>query len=282
MKVKFFSLAFATLASLVVFSPGKTFAGNADSELTSPRAQTRFALDSFSVGKSSFSLRITTGHHIVSDFNTAEIGSPMRPFGAIYISSGILSVADFWLDIPTSSSSSWRTNGYFATTTTLLAAGTYYTSSDLIQPETPRNVIITSSFTVGFATSVLGGVLTINGVDSVGRSRTEQISFTTNTGTGFVPWAIISSATIVFSTVSPNLGNPQAGVYIGYGNRIGLTNDLVNPGYVYKVTDSNANIATNLIGINESYDTVIFTNAPNGSRDYKVWYRAERSPERVD
>lgn len=211
------------------------------------------------LGESSHSWRNVYGGKF---FSTGGIVNAMTNYGLVESSNSVGAVQ------------------FLISTTTLNNAGggTTYATIDLIISTTPRNIVIQSSFSVNMATSILAGGATVYGVDARGLTRSELIQFSTAITEGNIAWAQISSITIQTSSTSL-VGEQNVTIKIGYGNKIGLVNDLVLTSDIYKVTASNGNgnlaLASQTIDLTE--DTITFSVLPNGGREFHLWYKAKRS-----
>lgn len=199
---------------------------------------------------------------------------------------------------------------------TITAGGTTYVTVDITsQPTTcPRNVTVylaSSTFASGigvWSTTTLRGRLQVFGADGNGNFVSETIlfstaspiqstgtavagdlgqltSFTTNYGTGRVAFASISSftATITSMTASIGLERITFALNVGYGNRLGLSNDLRYFGDVYKIVEvgsvTSDQVRNNGL-IDSDFNTYWPVLPPNGVRSYTVWYRVKNSPRK--
>ncbi len=195
------------------------------------------------------------------------------------------------------------------------AGGTTYITVDISSQPTscPRNLMVfvaSSAFsaTVGvFSTTTMRGQVRVFGIDGNGNPATETIlfstafpvistgtniagdlgqltSFTTNYGQGRIAWSSISSMTIQITSMTLNYSLQVAtfAVVIGYGNRLGLSNDLRYWGDVYKIVESGQTFETQrTIGLIDSdFNTYVPVLLPNGARTYTVWYRVKNSPRK--
>lgn len=196
------------------------------------------------------------------------------------------------------------------------SGGTTYMPVDITSQPTscPRNIMVfaassTISSAVGvFSTTTMRGQLRVFGIDGNGNNATETIlfstaypiistgtnvagdlgqltSFTTNYGQGRVAWASISSVTIQITSMTASYGLETGtfALYIGYGNRLGLSNDLRYFGDVYKIVESGTTTSDVPIKnglIDSDFNTYIPSNLPNNTRTYTVWYRVKNSPRK--
>lgn len=253
--------------------PAALFAGTGDSESVN-----KDKVGYFGDGPSRtlYKLRVTSSGHVLSDTERENhLGAPSKEWGNVYtstltVSSGILVVHEYFSDIPTASTP----NALVLTTTTLVTAGTTYITGDLTQPDYPRNVVVYSSFSfVGGSTITVVATATVYGQDVFNRFVSEQIAFSTNTGVGNIAFASVSSVTVVCSSVSTVIPSPNIAVNIGYGVKIGLSNKVTQTADVYKVLESNVNVAVSAVTLNTTYNTITFTTPPNATRDYNVWIK---------
>ena len=80
------------------------------------------------------------------------------------------------------------------------------------------------------------------------------------------------------------VGSSSLVVIVGYGNKIGFSNNISTSGAVYKVTSSGQDNtpSINFTGgtINSDFDTITFVNpVPNGINRKEVWYKVEKSQQ---
>ena len=234
-----------------------------------------------------------------------DIGNPTHTWrsvhaGTIAVAGGIVNVRELLYDIPAGVIDGFRTSGtgFIISTTNLIdQTSTYYEGSFTQSSGVPRNVVIYSSVNaLGVTTTTVIGSCTFYGLDSLGRVTSESITFTTATltivnstatatGIGNVPFIYITSFTAqVTSTTQVQTGNPNFILRIGWGNKIGLANDIVTSSDVYKVVGpaSQGDITTSVQAtVNTDYNTVTFPGpVPDGADDRVVYYTIRRSPSR--
>jgi hypothetical protein len=158
-------------------------------------------------------------------------------------------------------------------TTTLAAAATTFTlaKGDYTDIVFPRNVVILSSCTTDG--DAYTGIALVTGIDAKGNAATETIVVGTYTavgvGIGNVAWSSISSVRL--TTLSAVTTTATLKVQFGSGVKIGLPADIQAAADVYKVIEAGA--LTTTYTLNTTYDTITFVNAPDGSRDYHVFYK---------
>jgi hypothetical protein len=205
-------------------------------------------------------------------------------------------------------------NGTIANGT--IAGGTTYITVDITsQPTTvPRNLTVhvtssTFASAVGvFSTTTVRGRLQVFGIDGNGNPATETIlfstafpvistglavagdlgeltQFTTNYGQGKVAWSSISSFTITITSMTQALESTTRtfALVVGYGNRLGLSNDLRYWGDAYRITEVGAlkseQPARNGL-LDSDFNTYTPVLSPNGTRSYYLWYRVKNSPRK--
>lgn len=235
--------------------------------------------------KGSYVLRVSSTGHVFSGFDKRnELGTPTKRWGNVFsssqvitdqlkVSSGILNVHEYFSDIPTASTTIYTNSGITVSTTNILTVSvTSITANFSSQGDFPRNVVIVSSFSTGNATSTVVGSAIFTGVDVFGLIRNETISFSTNTGTGSVAFASISSVTITASAISgTSIGSMQ--IYIGTGNKIGLSAKVQAATDIYKILEANADVVIANVTLDTTNNTITFASAPNAARDYNVWIK---------
>lgn len=173
-----------------------------------------------------------------------------QDFGSGY--NQVSSVYQFWNKIATAT-----TNGK-ATQYSLAATGSMV---GLVQPDYPRNVVLT------FSAGVTTCTITVSGTDATGR-LTQEVFTGVNTETGSIAWSQVSS--VVISVVT---GGGGVTLDLGYGVKMGLANKIVNASSIYKTNMDSANVAISGATINAQYSTIIFATNPNGTHYYEVFYK---------
>jgi hypothetical protein len=239
-----------------------------------------------------------------------DIGASSQPWNNVYtggitVSSGIVNMHESFVDLSSGNATGARAGGLLISTANLIAGGSTYVGEAIVQSSgAPRNIIIVSSTVqVGASTTTLIGSATFYGYDGKGNFVSEMIRFSSRTipisstvtmtetnpvlyyGVGNVAFAYISSFTIQITSMTDAFGESteQVRIMIGWGQKIGLANDLQATGDVYKVTQtggSDVTIAASnpSLGINTDYDTIVFPTLPNGASEYQVWYTTKKSP----
>lgn len=245
--------------------------------------------------------------------DTTEVALGVSSGGAVYTGRGLINQMDVFIAPPASSTDAFRATGIFLTTITanmlngagssgLVAGGTTFTGVEISsQPTVPRNIMVFSSVTgVGTGSTTISGVLIVRGVDNLGNSAVETISFSTSFpvvstgvyaigttttsryGQGQIAWAQITSFTIVVTSVTLGFTthNGTFNLLIGYGNRLGLSNDLAFIGDVYKINEDSVDQVGMPGRLSSDYNTYTPALAPNGLRSYRLWYRVKNSPRK--
>lgn len=225
-----------------------------------------------------------------------DLGAPTIAFrtvyaGSIKTSSGIVNISERFVDVANSSSDSFKAGGYWISSGPLVnAASTYYASDITSQPFTvARNIVIYSSAPIGVTTTTLVGTCTFYGTDNKGRLTQEAIAFstaifsiTTQTnviGLGNVAWSSISSFTVQITSITQDWGLAvsSVGFFIGWGNRLGLSNDIAAGTDVFRwYEDTTLRTATEG-PVNSTFEWVYPVALPNSSRDYLFGYKAKNS-----
>jgi len=162
---------------------------------------------------------------------------------------------------------------------------------------------------LNISTTVLIGCATFYGIDGKGNTVWEAISFSTGTtplgrstdtgigvcqaqecnanvgmGIGNVTWAYISSFTIQVTSISFEYGLMTASptFVIGWGQKVGLSNNVIATADVYKITEQGGQDVTDTtvspaVTVNTAYDYMCFQRLPNNQNEYNVWYRVKRN-----
>jgi hypothetical protein len=228
-----------------------------------------------------YTLRVTSAGDIVGDYyGVNQLGDTSIPWGGINVSSGLLNVHQYFSDLPASSTSVYKNNG-FTISTAIFASqgGTTYISSDFTrQGDYPRNFVLISTYTADITTRAFAGTATIIGTNALGFAQTETLSFSTGSYSGVKAWTSISSVTIAVSTFQVTGPGITPIFYFGTGNKIGLSNWIKNSDSVYKVVESGSNVATSAITVDATNQTVTFSATPNAAIDFNIWYHANASP----
>ena len=237
----------------------------------------RFGAESGRVGVPTRSVTIDYYGNILPGRNNSDnVGSSTEAFktgyfGELFASSGIVNVHELFLDLPASDSDSYKANGAIITTTTLIGGGTTFRLVDLTQSDACMNAVFRASFTVGGSTSTLSAGATVYGTNCEGSVTEELIPFGTliSSGAGTVAWALISSVSIISNFNS--LVQENVVIYMGRGERIGLSNNINAAGDIYKVKMTTA-IPVSHLTVNTTVNTVEFPTVPDGAIDYHIWY----------
>lgn len=252
----------------------------------SPSQPDYFTAQNRSVGVSTTIFRIDyLGNLVPGINNTMDIGESSHAYRTAYlstlnVSSGIVNLQQFFLDLPSADSDSYRTGtGGIRVTTTNLVVGITSTTTNFTQPVYGRNIIIFSSFTTGTDTTTVTGNAIVIGTDTTGKINRETISFSTTetSGVGNIAWTYVSSITFSATAISSATGD--AFLFVGTGNRIGLNNNISAATDIYKLIEAGADVrpeAAN-VSINPTYETIDFATNGDGSNDYSVYYKARNS-----
>lgn len=225
--------------------------------------------------------------------------------GGIVASSGIVNIHEEFVALSSGSFNAAGVGGFVASTGTLIAGGSTFIDVNIVQATgAPRNIVIVSSTAqIGASTTTLSGSCTFYGLDGKGNLVSEVIRFSTNMipisstvtvtntgditkwlGVGNVAFAYISSFTIHIDSMTDAFGLSTEFVrfQIGYGQKIGLANDIQSVSDVYMVTQGGTNVtnATNnpALTINTDLDTIIFPVLPNNVINYGLRYVVKKSP----
>jgi hypothetical protein len=144
------------------------------------------------------------------------------------------------------------------------SATTSITSSSLTQPDYPRNVVI--SYTT--ETTATTGTLAVAGIDARGASTSEDLTVLeisgTQTITGSVPWADITSFTLPSKTEAVTFS-------VGTGNALGLPIIPAASSDVFMVTVNN--VFTTAYTVDTTYGTVAPTVAVAANDDFSIWFK---------
>lgn len=234
-----------------------------------------------------------------------DIGRPGQTFkfgyfGGVSADSGVVAFHESFVDLSSGNVAGLRNLGFAISSSTLInGTSTYGSGFAITQPTgAPRNITIYvgSSSIVdgaggGFSTMTLAGSATFYGLDAFGlpvqemiRFSTTSVSWSTQTvtnssdvvryvGIGNVAFAQISSFTVQITSASNGLISGTLVLKIGYGQKIGLSNNVEATGDVYMVTEAGGGNTTlnSLLVINSTFDTVIFSALPNGIDDKQLW-----------
>jgi hypothetical protein len=141
---------------------------------------------------------------------------------------------------------------------------TSITSSSLTQPDYPRNLVISYTTT----TTATTGTLTVAGVDARGSSTSEELTVSaisgTQTITGSVPWAVITSLTLPTQT-------EELSASIGTGNALGLPIVPTASSDVFMVTKNN--VYTTAYTVDTTYGAVAPTVDVAANDDFSIWFK---------
>jgi hypothetical protein len=239
-----------------------------------------------------------------------DIGEATRTWKKIYVESvritSGLPVCDLWVKL-----SSGQLNGLNSLglgITPLLHHPTAFVDANIGDSSgSARNITLffgsgtfagaTPTPGIGVTTTTLIGSATFYGWDSRGQYRWEHINFSTNipnvstrtvdnssdivryVGIGNVAWAHISSFTVEITSATDTYlvqgSTPVIG--IGWGQKVGLSNNIESEDQIYKVTeeggiDTTDNSVSDGWSINSQYDWIKFDTLPNNEDNKKVCY----------
>jgi len=157
-----------------------------------------------------------------------------------------------------------------ASNTTALAehnmSSVAYTNTTITQPTYPRNIRLTMNSS-GSNTSLV--TVVVRGYDLTGDLRNETLTvLNANTTDGNVAFYNI---TTIYWTGGMSASKQ---VRLGYGVKFGIPNLIKNNRTdIMAVNIDGTGTAVNLQTINLTYNTIVFSTAPNAARDYVVFYR---------
>lgn len=147
---------------------------------------------------------------------------------------------------------------------TAVATTTNSITTNITNPDYPRNVVLTLSSTA----QRTAGNITLTGVDARGTATTELLAMTaitvSQTLTGNVPWASITSVAIPTQTRAFTIS-------VGLGEKFGLPLLPVASGDVFKVTKTN--VHTTAYTVNTTYGTVGMTADVSANDDFGIWVK---------
>lgn len=147
---------------------------------------------------------------------------------------------------------------------TAVATTTHSITTAITNPDYPRNVVVTLSSTA----QRTAGNITLTGVDARGTATTELLAMTaitvSQTLTGNVPWASITSVAIPTQTRAFTIS-------VGLGEKFGLPLIPVASGDVFKVTKTN--VHTTAFTVNTTYGTVGMTADVSANDDFGIWVK---------
>jgi hypothetical protein len=155
-------------------------------------------------------------------------------------------------------------------TATLVAGATTFSlaNADFTDIIHLRNATALINFATGIATTSVTGTLTITGTDHKDDSVTETLNVSTVAATGSVAWRSITSMTLTISSIVD--ASTDAQVQVGSGDKMGLAKDVIGSAYINKVIEAGA--LTTTYTLDTTYDTITFVNAPDGAKDYEVYF----------
>ena len=239
-----------------------------------------------------------------------DVGSPTKTFRVIHAqsfsaSSGMAVITDFHIDLTSASHRGITPSGVVIPTTTLagsLALGpTTYYANDITQSSgtAARNLVCFPSHSILVATTTLVMSATFYGYNGKGESVSENIILSTRTGVtqgtwtvvnatqtmlcigiGNVPFIYITSFTVQITSMTDSIGlSVEAPVmYIGWGNKIGLSNNIDSRASdVLKITAAGGRDMTNqtlfpLVYVDTDQDYFVPNPLPGGADEHSITY----------
>lgn len=218
-------------------------------------------------------------HLIPKTDNVNNLGSSTKGFKDVHIA-GDLTVQDSvmnqnmfegWVDVPA--------NG------ALTAA--YSTGKDTAGFTTPVGVTITQTtfgrnMIIAFSSAVpagatLAGVTVIVGTSTYGTVVTETL-VTSNTVTGNVPFIFVSSITVTITACDQfvdlaAIGATKVSIALSSGKKLGLSNTISSGSDVYGLIEDDVAVAPGSAVINATYNTITMSSDPDGSKNFRVYYK---------
>ncbi len=154
-----------------------------------------------------------------------------------------------------------------AVDTVVLTSGMPVAISLTAQPDVPRNLALNLR---DADTSVSGISISVTGYDAQGVWRTD--TYTSASGAQARAWATLCSASVtaVYGESSGDV------LYVGYGQKLGLSGSIGASSDVYRVTLDGTPITTSGYFVNSLYDTVEISGLAIGS-DIIVKYRKNKN-----
>ena len=156
----------------------------------------------------------------------------------------------------------------------LLADPGQQIAAGFTNPAYPRNIVITIT---DADNSITGGTARVTGTDARGMAQSEVIAIAASAGasstnTGVVPFATVTRVDL-YAFNGTGAGIDQ--VRIGVGSKFGLTGLLDQAADVlYVLEDTTLMTAGYTVDATAGQQGITFSNAPNGTRNYTVVFRA--------
>lgn len=175
-----------------------------------------------------------------------------------------------WENLPVASTTSILSPTNISTAT-LVASGTSYTlaAGDYTDIIFPRNITVDMYFSVGESTTIVTGSCVVTGNNQFGRSTTETLSVSTNAVTSVNAFSTITN--IAFSDVAiADASVSTTSVSVGSSVKIALPNNIQGTGDMIKVIEAGATSTS--YTANATYDTIQFASAPDGTKDYYIYF----------
>lgn len=241
-------------------------------------------------------------------------------FGTLNVTSGIVNIHEEFVDLASASLNgaglssvgfSFTTDTLRGSTNTAIVADGQLRSPITQSSGAPRNLVVWAATSAvsgwngaSIGTQTLCGTATFYGFDAFGDRIVEVIRFSTRnigdpglsgstntvanssdvvryTGVGNHAWAYVSSFTVRIDSITNTYTNPTIVIKIGFGNKIGLANNVTSTADIYKVSDVGGAdvtdpIANPAVVLDATYDTVTFPTAPNGINEKRIWYKVRQ------
>lgn len=215
-----------------------------------------------------------------NELDDTDVNGDLNVTGALSVTGqlsnttrGLLTVHETWMDMVAVDSNTYMTDVAVDTATLGGMTTSFYAASFLVQPVHPR----TLSFVLTDSGSNSTGTITVYGVNGNGDITSESLSFNAaNTGL----YLYSSNAYVALSTITLTYtafgGVNSEKFWVGVSSGIGLANDLAAAADLIQAVEAGADATTGTL--NTTYDTYLPASAPNGTRDYELWYKATSSP----
>ena len=157
---------------------------------------------------------------------------------------------------------------------TLISVSTTWATGDFDARQiTPRNfkVQVGSSTDGGAYNGAAVGTIVFTGTDSKGQAAVETVAISSNSTAGNVAFASLSSIVCTMTTLG-DAGCATPCINIGIADKLGLANDISATSSIYKVLAAGAVEQSGTYTANATYDTIKFSDVPDASNDYEIWY----------
>lgn len=225
--------------------------------------------------------------------STIDLGSTASRFSSVVAStlnctsySNPIIAQDTWVDLPTASS--------VAIYCAPVASGTIYLANSVLgvnvltQMKYGRNIWVGCHYRGVDQQKTVVTNFTIAGINCHGESVSEVVTVSTWShmigGIGkdsSNAYLYISSITVRVTTLFAGaVADTTLEIGIGYGNKIGLSNDIITSTDLISASEGSAISSPGTLkdGIDTTYDTIDFITDANASNDYTVWYKVMSKP----